>query len=73
MNTKDINSLIEMIATDICIHQNEEEFLLRSAKASSDETARTVLEEIAQEIHSHVNKLNNKQQELKKMLLDMQK
>ena len=71
MDSNDINDLIEILATDICIHQNEEKFLRRSAESSTNEQAKAMLLDMANEMRAHLEKLNTNQSKLKEMLLEM--
>ncbi len=61
---KDLKQMIEIITTAIVIHEREEELFRRSARASTSERAKNLFSEIADELHSHVNLLNDKKQKL---------
>jgi hypothetical protein len=69
---KDLSSMIEVITTAIEIHGSEEDFFRRSSKASSNEAAKTLMLEIANDLGSYIKKLEDKRHSLNNELNSLQ-
>jgi rubrerythrin len=61
---KDLEEMIGVLTTVIVIHEREEMFLRRSAKASTNERAKVFFSEIAEELRSHVKFLEARREKL---------
>ena len=62
---KDLLDMIEIITTAIEIHGNEEDFFRRSSKATTNEPARALMLEIANDIASYRQKQEKRRQLLR--------
>lgn len=63
-NYKDLEEMIGVLTTAIAIHEREEAFFRRSARASTSEQAKSLFSEIADELRSHVKLLEARKQKL---------
>ena len=61
---KDLEEMIAVLTTAIAIHEREEKFFRRSAEASTNERAKSLFSEIAEELRSHVKLLEARKEEL---------
>ncbi len=63
-DSKDLEEMISVLTTAIAIHEREEIFFRRSAKASTNERAKSLFSEIADELGSHVKLLEARREKL---------
>lgn len=68
---KDLEEMIGVLTTAMAIHQREEEFFRRSARASTSEQAKRLYFEIADELAGHVKLLETRKQKLAEELKKM--
>ncbi len=61
---KDLEEMIGVLTTAIAIHEREEMFFRRSAEASTNERAKSLFSEIAEELRSHVKLLEARREKL---------
>jgi hypothetical protein len=70
---KELLDLTEIISTAIEIHGSEEEFFRRSARASTNEVAKALLLEIADDVGGYREKLEARRRSLAEQLASLQK
>lgn len=61
---RDLEEMIGVLTTAIAIHEREEMFFRRSAKASTNERAKSLFSEVAEELRSHVKFLEARREKL---------
>ena len=69
---KDLNDMIEILHLAIVREETEEQFFLRSAAASTSESARTLFSEIAEELGLYLNSLRSRKQKLEEALASLE-
>ena len=70
---QDLEIMIEALTMTIAIHEREEDFFRYSAAASTSQEVKTLFLEIAEEMNSHLTKLEEKKQNLVKELASLKK
>ena len=69
---KEIETMLEILELAITRQESEEKFFRRSAAASSSHTAKTLFNEIADDLVSYCENLENKKQQLLNVLNDLE-
>jgi hypothetical protein len=69
---KDLLDMFEIITTAIEIHGNEEEFFRRSSNASTNEAAKALFLEMADDIGQYREKLETRRQKIRDELRNLQ-
>ena len=72
LTEKNLLDMIEVITTAIEIHAREEDFFRSSSQATSDEAAKALLLEIAQDLCDYREKLEGRRNKLRGQLDDLE-